>query len=669
MLRRKLRIGICAFLILAAASLAQSQETKVLTPELVESLRYVTSAALSPDGQLIAYGFSVPRAADEEPGGSYSEIWIIPFEGGEARPFVTGKGRAGSILWSPDGKLLSFITNRGKGSQIHVIPVDGGEAEAVTSSPTSVIGYRWSPDGKSIAYLATDPESDEQKKAEKEGEDWEVVDKNYRHRRIHVVDIDSGESKAITPAEYTVWAFNWSPDGKNFVVTASDDPTTDASYMFKHLYVVNIEDGSRRKLCDTEGKLAIPVWSPGGDKIAWNGAVDINDETSGTLFVVSSEGGEQLELTPDYYGGSLQWCFWVDNDTIAYTTIERQHTYLRLQPAAGGEPTTVYASANGKPLLGGVSFSADGSRFAATASSTTHPTELFAGTTAEGGLNQLTDSNPWLAEYAFGKQEVVKWRASDGLHLEGILVKPVGYEEGKRYPLIVQVHGGPEGAYVDGWNTSYSRWTQMLAGRGYAVFAPNYRASLGRGVAFGKADHHDLGGREFLDVVEGIDNLVKMGLVDSERVGMGGGSYGGYFSAIAATKYSHRFAASIVFAGISNWFSMMGVSDIPWENTLVHFEYKWYEHPERTWAASPVSYIRNAKTPTLIAHGARDARVPIGQGWELYTGMKFVGCPVEFVIYPREPHGLRERAHRLDYAERALAWYDKYVMNKDVSEE
>jgi dipeptidyl aminopeptidase/acylaminoacyl peptidase len=648
----------------AVFSLSAAQEVKVLTPEVVESLKSIGSVTMAPDGNLVAYVLNVPRGQDEEPGGSYSELWVLPFEGGEARPYVCGKLRVGGPAWSPDGKLLSFLTNRGQGTQVFVMPVDGGEAWAVTKSDTGINEYRWSPDGRSIAYIAVDPQTDDEKKAAKEGRDWNIVDKDFKHHRIHVVNIESGEDKIITPAEYTVWDFNWSPDGRSFVVTASDEPTTDASYMFKRLYVVNVEDGSRRLLCETEGKLGTPVWSPGGDKIAWNGGTDINDETAGTLYMVAAAGGEPLVLTPEIEA-TVYGCAWLDNDTIAFHETRRQHVHLYAIPAAGGEPRLLYEGANGKPLLGGPSFSADGRRLASSASHATHPGELFVGEVGDGNLRRLTDSNPFLSEYRFGAQEVVKWIAGDGLELEGILIKPVGYEEGKRYPLVVQVHGGPEGAYTDGWITAYSQWSQMPAGQGYVVFAPNYRASAGRGSRFGKADHFDLGGREFQDVVDGIDHLIAGGLVDGERVGIGGGSYGGYFSAIAATKFSDRFAASIVFAGISDWFSNMGVSDIPWENTLVHFEYKWYEHPERTWAASPVAYIRNAKTPTLICHGERDARVPIGQAWELYTGMKFVGCPVEFVIYPREPHGLREQVHRLDYAKRALAWYDKYLKNKD----
>ncbi len=654
------RFALYVGLVASAACWATAQDQATLTPEIVESLRSVAQAVISPDGTKVACVLSVPREPAEEPGPSHAEIWVISFEGGVARPYVAGAGRATSIAWSPDGSELAFLSDRGDGTQVFAIPIEGGEARPLTSSTTSISTYRWSPDGGSIAYVASDPLGEEEQAAHDAGRDWRVVDWDYRHRRIHVVDLEGGEDRVVTPAEYTVWAFNWSPCGRYFVIAASDIPTTDASYMFKHICVVDIADGSRRLLCATEGKRGTPAWSPGGGAITWNGAVDLYDETMGSLFVVPAEGSEAVNLTPDYEGTVMSFS-WLDDETIAYTALERQHTLLYLQSAAGGEPRRVTGVG---PIFTSADFSGDGLRFAVRASTATHPNELFVGEAGDWTLERLTDSNPALQDMRFGEQEIVSWTASDGLELEGVLIKPVGFRQGERYPLVAQIHGGPEGAYMDGWNTSYSRWSQMLAGRGYVVFQPNYRASIGRGVAFGKADHFDLGGREFQDVVDGIDHLIEIGMVDPDRVGIGGGSYGGYFSAIAATRFSDRFAASIVFAGITNWFSFQGTSDIPWENTLVHWEQKWYEHPSETWSGSPMAYIRDARTPTLIAHGERDLRVPLGQGWELYTGMRFVGCPVEFVIYPREPHGLRELAHRLDYAARAIAWFDRYLMNR-----
>jgi dipeptidyl aminopeptidase/acylaminoacyl peptidase len=290
-----------------------------------------------------------------------------------------------------------------------------------------------------------------------------------------------------------------------------------------------------------------------------------------------------------------------------------------------------------------------------------HPNDIFFGPTRGRSLTRLTTFNPQLADVRLGEQEIVRWKSVDGWEIEGVIVKPVGYQPGRRYPLVVQPHGGPESADLNGWLGSYSRWGQMLAGRGFVVFYPNYRGSIGRGVAFAKADHRDLMGREFEDMLSGIDHLVRIGLVDGERVGIGGGSYGGYTSAWAATYASPRFKAAVVWMGITNWYSMTGTSDIFWENSTVHWNAIMYENFDLYWQRSPIAHIARAQTPTLLIHGAADQRVPIGQSQELYTALKWKGVPVEFVTYPREGHGVAEKAHQYDFMTRIIGWFEKYL--------
>jgi len=308
--------------------------------------------------------------------------------------------------------------------------------------------------------------------------------------------------------------------------------------------------------------------------------------------------------------------------------------------------------------IGAPSFSAQG-RLALVAHSPTHPPEVFV--LDEMNLRRLTTTNPQLSGVSLGAQEVVRWKAKDGWTIEGVLVKPVGFRSGVRYPLVVQPHGGPEAADPNGWNGSYSRWGQMLAGAGFLTFYPNYRGSIGRGVAFSKADHKDLMGAEFQDILDGIDHLVSIGVADPNRVGIGGGSYGGYTSAWATTYASDRFKAAIPWMGISNWISMTGTSDIFLENSTVHWALVMYENYEKYWERSPLKYIDRAKTPTLIIHGAADPRVPPGQSLELYTALKWKGVPVEYVTYPREGHGVAERAHQEDFMKRVLAFFQTHL--------
>jgi dipeptidyl aminopeptidase/acylaminoacyl peptidase len=274
---------------------------------------------------------------------------------------------------------------------------------------------------------------------------------------------------------------------------------------------------------------------------------------------------------------------------------------------------------------------------------------------------RLTDLNPQLAGLPRGRQETVRWKASDGLEIEGVLLHPMGDARRESYPIVVIAHGGPEYENHDGWLTRSSEPGEALSERGDYVFYPNYRGSAGRGVAFAKADHHDLGGREFQDVLDGLDWLAGRERIDLKAAGMTGGSYGGYFSGLAATRYSDRFAAAVALFGISDWLSFLGQSDIPVENSAVHWDLWCYDHLEACRAASPVEHIGKARTPTLIFQGDADPRVPKPQSDELYAALKWKGVPVEYVVYPREKHGFLEREHQVETTRRLLAWFDAHL--------
>jgi dipeptidyl aminopeptidase/acylaminoacyl peptidase len=286
---------------------------------------------------------------------------------------------------------------------------------------------------------------------------------------------------------------------------------------------------------------------------------------------------------------------------------------------------------------------------------------VFAGAARGGELRRLTTHNPWLDRETLGRQSTIEWTGPEGWRIQGVVIQPVGYREGTRYPLAILPHGGPEGVSENGWTTNPLYPAQVLAAQGYVVLMPNYRGSGGRGVAFSKGDHRDLGGREMHDILAGIDHLAELGWVDPDRVGISGTSYGGYLSAWAATRHSDRFRVALPFAGLTNWISFTGTTDIPIEMSAVHFDLPVFGNEGIFIDRSPVAHIDGAATPTHIGHGLADDRVHPEQSIQLYNLMRLRGTEVELVLYPREPHGLRERAHQLDYMARVVTWLNRYL--------
>jgi dipeptidyl aminopeptidase/acylaminoacyl peptidase len=467
----------------------------------------------------------------------------------------------------------------------------------------------------------------------------------------------AGAARPLTPEGHVVRDFAWAPDSRTLAFQSTETSDADADLMYRKIFSVTIDGGEPRPFARTAGKLGAMAWSPDGTRLAFLGAVSFNDPLAQSVFV-ATPGGSAVNLTPDYQG-SVLWVGWQDARTVRFVALEGTKTSLNTVPAARGAIARVLG--HGAEIFGTANFSRDGSSFAMPASTAAHPNEVFVGTMRDRRLRRITNHNGWLANVRLGAQETVTWTSRDGWRIEGILIRPLGVPQGTRAPLAVLPHGGPEGFSLDGWVTNALYPAQVLAGAGYAVLMPNYRGSGGRGVAFSKADHRDLGGREFDDVLDGISHLHASGVADSARVGISGTSYGGYFSAWAGTKHSERFRLAMPFAGLSNWMSFTGTTDIPVEMSVVHWDLWPYDHPLLMWERSPIAHVGKARTPMVIGQGLADERVHPEQMMELHQALRLKGVPSELVLYPREPHGLLERQHQLDYMRRILEAFDKYV--------
>ncbi len=663
--------AILAAAFIVSAPTAARQTQKVLTPEAIITIAQVADAQMSPDGTQVAYQVSRPRGESDPPGGARAELWLVPAAGGEARRLTQEEDRA--PRWSPDGRTIAFLGRRGKDAltQIHLINPAAGEARPLTTAPAPVTSFKWSPDGRSIAFTYTDPKTDDEKKGDTAGRDWTVHDRNYKHTRLYRIDVAGATTSLVTQADKTVHDYDWSPDSAQLVIGAADTPTIDDSFMGVRLYIVPAAGGVPEPFVKTEGKLGFPRWSPDGQWIAWLGASALNDPYAGSLYIAPVRRGGQVSCEtcpplPDRanltasYQGTATWFGWLPGAPASAIFVAAERQATPIYRVAANAPQRQKLATGDLVIAGAPTFSSDGKGVAMVANTPSHPNEVYVGD-GTAAPTRLTTLNPQLADVQFGAQDVIVWKARDGMSIEGVLVKPVGYRAGRRYPLILQPHGGPEAADPNGWNGTYSRWGQMLAGQGFLTLYPNYRGSIGRGAEFAMADHKDLMGKEFEDMLDGIDFLDTQGIADRTRVGIGGGSYGGYTSAWAATYGSEHFKAAIPWMGISNWISMTGTSDIFLENSTVHWDLVMYQNYEKYWERSPLKYIDRAKTPSLIVHGAADPRVPPGQSLELYTALKWKGVPVEYVTYPREGHGLSERAHQLDFMQRVLGWFTKYV--------
>lgn len=638
----------------AVASDVSRSET--LTAKDVVSLVSVSDAAISPDGKTIAFVRRTPRSDMDPRGGSRSIIWIVAAKGGEPVRFTAPDRSSFEPKWSPDGRWLTFRSSRSGdvGAQIYRISPRGGEPERLTDVEGGVAHFDWSPDGKHIGFLAAKAKSKAERKAEEAGRDVRLTDVKGTSRRLYVFDPGGSDApKAVGSKDHHVAGFAWAPDSKRLVVQASTRADVDGVMMYSGLFVTDVS-GGWSSLTKTAGKLGALAWSPDGTRIAFLGASDISDPTAGVLHVVAASGGTARPLTADYEGTGAS-VVWPQDGQIVMLANEGTRTVLNGVDPSSGKRKPLLRSG---PVCRRVRLA--GKSAVCVGSTGTHPGEVFTGTLGKS-LRRVTHSNPWLATKTLGTQEVVRWKAADGLEIEGVLIHPVGAAKGKPAPLAVLPHGGPEGITLDGWGTYAGYPAQLFANRGFAVLMPNYRGSQGRGVAFGKADHNDLGGKEFEDVLAGIQHLASEGIVDADRVGMGGWSYGGYFSGLAATMHSKHFKAAMVGAAITNWVSFSGTTEIEHENSLVHWNLWPWENIELAWLRSPMAHLERAKTATLVVHGEADTRVPPGQAMELYRGLRHFGVTTEIALYPREGHGLSERAHQLDFAERFVSFFEKHV--------
>ena len=663
---------------------SEREERRVLTAEDIVSMKQVSGAKISPDGKWAVFVRSVP-VLEKEKSEYRGHIWLVSTDEGQPLQLTNGPNGDSSPEWSPDSTRIAFVSKRnGDKNQIWVVPIAGGEARQLTYAENGAGGPLWSPDGRQIAFLMQEKDSDEQEKRKKAKDDPVTVEKDdFKQTCLWVVDVDSmdaepelvfdlgeeskdkeeekGEkprdkkdtSVRLTEADSHATAPQWSPDSKQVAFVSAPSPKADHGMFDAAIQILDIETKEIRKLTSNPGGEYSPRWSPDGKRIAFAYRTDDANKLQQDIYVIPAEGGESQNLTAslDRHENNPVWS--ADGSQIYFETADGVRRRLYSVSVSDGNIHPIAAT---EPIVTGLTLADDGDRFVSYRTTPNGPTDLWIESLVTGESRHLTQLNPQLTEVTFGETQVIQWNSSDGLEVEGVLWLPVDYEEGTIYPLLAVPHGGPHGAVGLGFNTL----SHFFAANGFVVFAPNFRGSDGYGAEFARGNYANWGDGDYQDMMTGVDFLIAEGIADPERLVIGGWSYGGYMTAWTVSQ-TDRFQAACMGAGLSNLVSMYAQNDIRRFMNIYFDDGSPYEEMQLYRDRSPISYIHQAKTPTLILHGAEDKRVPVPQAEEFYAGLKAIGVEVEFVKYPREGHGLGEPRHQMDRLKRQLAWYQEHL--------
>ena len=653
-----------------------------LTPDDLALFRWVDHVRLSPEADRLAYqvGWADPLARRNR-----GRVVVAGVEPG-APAWELGEGRRDhSPEWSPDGAQIAYLGRRGPRDQLFVCPAGGGPARQLTSIQDGVLAVRWAPDGGSLAFVARvvgDPEAAVEDPRPPEGEEQArrapvarvvrrldykrdgvgFTDGRYAH--LFVVPAAGGEALQLTSGAWGVDGFDWAPDGEKLVVVGDAEPDADLRRASR-VYLVDLEGG--RRAVAQGPQMTAPAWSPQGDLIAYVAPAVDDGGRHERVWVVAPGGGEPRCLTAT-----------LDRSAAgSVVTDMRAGSGARLGWSTGGDRVFFLAGGPGLvelcsvDLAGRVEVELAGERralydfdvragtVAACVSDPASPGEVVVA--RDGEERRLTDANPWLRERFVALPERHVFTAGDGRRVEGWLLRPPGFEAGRKHPLVMQVHGGPHSQF--GW--TFFHEFQVLAGLGFLVFYVNPRGSDGYGEDFRRAVVRDWGGRDYEDLMAALDQLIeRTGFVDEARMGVAGGSYGGFMTNWIV-GHTDRFAAAVAMRSLTNLVSEYAQHDIVLWGQLELGPPPWPEL-EELWRRSPIRYVRDIRTPLLLLHGEMDLRCAVSQAEELFGALRLLGREVEMVRFPGESHDLSRGGRpdrRVERLRRIAEWFRRHLLD------
>ncbi len=678
-------------------SLVASAQVHVMQPSDLANLKTVGDPKLSPDGRLVAYTVHTPMESGKP---RNEHIWLAATDQpGTTRPFVYSSGSDSAPSWSPDGRYLAFLSDRinpladssspfqfsvaeakpetptpeqkdkqspppvvpdatapeaEKIAQIWLIAIDGGEAEPLTNVPGGIRLFKWSPDGKRIAFLRTDPDTTTQKERKKAKNDENVIDHDYHYERLWTYDVSTHHARQLTSGDQNIDTLEWSPDGTSILSRVSPTPRLDDYWRVSKVVLFDANTGATKQVIEQTSGYEEPKFSQDGTRISYSRFT--TKRITDIHFVRTLATGQDL-LLEDKLKGTLAQFVWMPGNHLFVNAYVGAHTEANDVDVS---TATAVPLTDLPPTALDFDLTRDGAIAVFLGETPSQPLEVS--TWRKGTVQVLTATNPQVSSLSLGTERQVQWQNPKDHHvIYGVLSLPPGYKEGVRYKTLIHLHGGPEEAFTVGFNATWYNYAALFASQGYVVLQPNYRGSAGQEIGFTEGDYKDAGGKEFDDMMAGVDWVEKQGIADPNRLVVAGWSYGGLMTSWAVT-HTDRFKAAMSGAAVNDLYSMATTTDIaPSYASSYMGPLETPEDAARYDKHSAIRYVAACHTPVLILHGEADVRVPLSQGQEFYHALHFLHREAEMVTYPREPHIFSEREHQIDSLSRELTWFEEHL--------
>ena len=630
------------------------------SPEQVLKIKNISSAQVSPDGTKVVYTIREAMMTDDR--SEYvNHIWISAIDGSNAKQLTTGDKNNSNPKWSPDNKSIAFTSSRDGKNNVYILPIAGGEAEKITETKGGVSEFEWSNDGTKIAVLVADAATDKEEKNKKAKNDWYMWEAELKQNRLQVYWINQKDAsqkymqKLLTNDNISVYAFDWNKDGTSIVYSyGKSTKANDNSY--SDIALINIETGVIKNIANTAAGESSPQFSPDGSLISYYSTENPNDWPGAKhvkVYALADGKTLRLKATPNEDGSILGWT--ADGKNIVWSESNKTLTSIYTLSVDGKNMTEL--SKGEKNYIGAAKINASHTFISFTLQNTSQFPELYVSKLSEYAPLKITSINAGISSMPLGRTEVIKWKGADGLEIEGLLTYPLNYTAGKKVPLILNIHGGPAGNFGQTCIAT-NQGTYPLAAfseDGYAILRPNPRGSSGYGSEFRMANRQDWGGKDYIDLMNGVDQVIKMGVTEESMLGVMGWSYGGYMSSWIV-GHTNRFKAASIGAPVVDLVFQNLTDDIegflpsyfksdPWNNWSMYSEH------------SPLRFVQNVQTPVILQHGEADQRVPLGNSVMFYNALKRRNIPVKLLVLPRQPHGPSEPRMVLKTMQTNIEWF------------